>query len=287
MIPSPPILHPDETLDKLRPAGLRIIQPKAGYRFSLDPVLLCAFARVGDGEEVADLGTGSGVIPLLLAAQTGAARIVGVELQPATADRARRSVALNGLEARIKIVEADVRALRGVLSPQSFAAVLANPPYRPPGSGRQAPAGERAAARHELAGGLADFLRAAAYLLGDGGRLYIVYLAERLAELLAHMREARLEPKRLRCVHARTGEPARMVLVEGRKGGKGGVVVEPPLYVYAGEGYSAEVLEIYGEGNLPGRAASDPSDRSDQTELSDPTRPNPPGGGSRKGLSRG
>jgi tRNA1Val (adenine37-N6)-methyltransferase len=239
------LLGEGETLDELRPGGVRIIQPARGYRFSLDPLLLAGFARVRPGEAVADLGTGSGVIPLLLAARSGGARIVGVELQPALADRARRSVALNGLEGRIKIVEADLRDLRGRLEPQSFAAVLANPPYRRVGSGRKAPVAERAAARHELAGGLEDFLRAAAYLLGTGGRFYVVYLAERLAELLTAMRASRLEPKRLRCVHSRGGEPARLVLIEGRKDGRGGLTVESPLFMYEGEGYSAEVLGLY------------------------------------------
>jgi tRNA1Val (adenine37-N6)-methyltransferase len=234
-----------ETLDELRPAGLKILQPAEGYRFSLDPVLLAGFARVGKGEAVADLGTGSGVIPLLLAARTQAARIVGVERQPAAADRARRSVLLNQLQARVEIVEADLREIKGVLAPQSFDAVLANPPYRSPGSGRRAPDAERAAARHELAGGLGDFLAAAAFLLGDGGRLSLVFLAERLAELLSGMRAAGLEPKRLRCVHSRPGEPARLVLVEGRRRGRRGMTVEAPLFVYDGETYSAEVAAFY------------------------------------------
>lgn len=193
----------------------------------------------------ADLGTGSGVIPLLLAGRTDAKRIIGIEVQPAAADRARRSVALNRMEERIEIIEGDIRELMGRLSPQSFDVVLTNPPYRPPGSGRQAPVGERAAARHELAGGLADFLSSAAFLLNNGGRFYIVYLADRLAELLAGMRERRLEPKRVRCVHGRAGEGARMVLVEGRKGARAGLQLESPLFVYEGERYSAEVLKIY------------------------------------------
>jgi len=123
---------------------------------------------------------------------------------------------------------------------------VSNPPYRSLGGGRTAPTTERATARHELAGGLEDFLAAAHYLLKQGGRFYLIYLAERLAELLAAMREQRLEPKRLRCIHARPGERALMVLVEGRKSGKPGLTVEAPLYVYAGEeDYSAEVLAMY------------------------------------------
>jgi tRNA1Val (adenine37-N6)-methyltransferase len=240
-------VFPDETLDKLRLGGLKIIQEKKGYRFSLDPILLCAFAEMREGDRVADLGTGSGIIPLLLARKTSVAQIVGVENQPSMAHRARRNVLLNELADRVEIREADIRQIPDLLPAQSFGVVLTNPPFRRGGTGRMAPLPERAAARHELAGGLRDFLRAAAFLLKDGGRIYLVYLAERLAELLTTMREERLEPKRLRCVHSRRGEDARMVLVEGRKRGKAGMRVEPPLIVYSGEGYSPEILEIYGE----------------------------------------
>jgi tRNA1Val (adenine37-N6)-methyltransferase len=238
-------LLPGETLDDLRPAGLKIIQAKRGYRFSLDPVLLCAFSRIAAGETVADLGTGSGVVPLLLATRTAAKKIVGVEIQPGLADRARRSVLLNGLQDKIDILEGDLRELAGRLEPQAFDVVVANPPFRCPGTGRQAPATERAAARHELAGGLTDFLRAAAILLCGGGRFSVVYLMERLPELLSGMQQLRLEPKRLRCVHPRSGERANLVLVEGCKGGRAGLLVEPPLYVYDGAAYSAEILAMY------------------------------------------
>lgn len=237
-----------ETLDELRPAGLRIIQAKRGYRFSLDPVLLSDFTEVVAGDTLVDLGTGSGVVPLLLAARTGVRKIVGVEIQAKFADRARRSVLLNGLQDRIDVLHEDLRNLHGRLPPQSFSVVVANPPFRRPGTGRQAPDAERAAARHELAGGLPDFARTAAYLLADGGRFYVIYLAERLAELLTTMRELRLEPKRLRCVHPRAGERANLVLVEGRKGGRSGLQVEPPLYVYDGLAYSVEILSIYNQG---------------------------------------
>lgn len=241
------LIYGDETLDELRLGGLKIIQRKDGYRFSLDPVLLCAFACVKEGERVADLGTGSGVIPLILAVRTAARRIVGFEIQLEPADRARRSVQINRLEGKVEIVQGDIRALQKVESPETFEVVLANPPYRRRGAGRQAPVVERAAARHELAGGLVDFLGAASFLLRQGGRFYIVYLAERLGELLAAMRQGRLEPKRLRCVHSRTGEGARMVLVEGRKGGGEGLVVEPPLFIYDRDRYTDEVLGMYGE----------------------------------------
>ena len=241
----------DETLDELHLGGLRLLQAKKGYRFSLDPLLLCGFARVGEGEAVADLGTGAGVIPLVLARTTAAGRLVGIEIQPGLAERAWRSAALNDLAQRVEILQADLRELGALLPPHSFDVVLTNPPFRRGGTGRLAPEAERAAARHELAGGLEAFLAAAVRLLRNGGRFYIVYLAERLAELLAAMRALRLEPKRLRCVHSRVGEGAQMVLVEGRKGGGEGLVIAPPLHVYEGEAYSAEVLALYGgEGRI-------------------------------------
>ncbi|OEU61387.1 MAG: hypothetical protein BA870_10505 [Desulfuromonadales bacterium C00003094] len=241
-------LQPGETLDDLRLSGLKIIQHQNGYRFSLDPVLLCAFARVAADETVVDLGSGSGVIPLLLTRRCDSSQIIGVERQSAMVDRSRRSVQFNGLESRVTIREGDLRQIRSLLPAESTQVVVANPPFRKLDSGRLSPQSERAQARHEVAGDLNDFIAAAAYLLGTGGRCYLVYLAERLAELLDLLRQAGLEPKRLRCIHSRTGQAARMVLVESRRAGGVGLTVEAPLYVYDGECYSAEVLGCYGEG---------------------------------------
>ena len=240
-----------ETIEELIPGRLRIIQAQNGYRYSIDPFLLLSFLHIADASLVIDLGSGAGVLPLLLAGKKKAEKVVGLELQANLAERSRRSVALNGLQEQIDIVQGDVRALPGELAPGSFDVVVTNPPYRIPTSGRLASGDERSLARHELAGGLLDFLQAACFLLKPGGRFYVVYLAERLPELMAKMRGCRLEPKRLRMVHSREGEEARLILVEGRKNGKPGLVVEPPLVVYAGEGrdYSAEVLAMYeGEG---------------------------------------
>ena len=244
-----PVLLPGETRDELHAGGVKIIQPRKGYRFSLDPLLLCAFAEIGSQVRVADLGTGSGIMPLLLA-QAGKGRtFVGIELQAELADRARRSVVLNGLEERIRIICADVRELPAEFAAASFDAVVSNPPYRKPATGRVAPDAERGAARHELAGGLTDFLRSAVFLLHHGGRFSVIYLAERLAELLDEMRTFRLEPKRLRTVHSRTGEPAKLALVEGRKNARPGLTVEAPLIIYRegkGRDYTEEMEKIFG-----------------------------------------
>lgn len=238
----PPARLPGESLDTLACGDIAILQPQKGYRFSLDPLLLAAFAAIPATARVADLGTGSGVLPLLLARSGKGREFVGIELQPQAAARAARSVTLNGLSERIRIVQADVRALPQEFAAGSFQAVVCNPPYRPAASGRVAPEAERGAARFELAGGLSDFLRAAAFLLAGGGRFCIVHLAERLAELLDEMRAVRLEPKRLRMVHSRSGDPARLVLVEGRKNARPGLTVVAPLIVYR-EGRGREYTE--------------------------------------------
>lgn len=231
-----------ESLDRLCGGAVKILQPCGGYRFSLDPLLLSAFAEIPEGATVADLGTGSGVIPLLLAKAGKGRQFVGFELQMEVAERAARSVVLNGRAEQIRIVGADVRDLPEEFGAGSFDAVVTNPPYRKPTSGRVAPGAERGAARHELSGGLTDFLRTSALLLNNGGRFFIVYLAERLAELLDEMRTYRLEPKRMRLVHSRDGEAAKLVLVEGRKNARSGVKVEAPLIVYR-EGKGREYRE--------------------------------------------
>lgn len=239
---------PHETLDSLGTGGVKILQPRGGYRFSLDPLLLCAFAEIGARARVCDLGTGSGVMPLLLAKAGKGREFVGIELQEELAERARRSVALNGLADRIRIVRADLRDLPGEFAAASCDAVLTNPPYRKPSSGRVAPGAERGAARFELAGGLTDFLRTAAFLLKNGGSFYLIYLAERLAELCDEMRTFRLEPKRLRMVHSRMGAPAKLVLVEGRRNARTGLTVEAPLIVYKegkGRDYTEEMQGIF------------------------------------------
>ena len=240
-----------ETIDTLYNEALKLIQSEAGYRFSLDPVLLADFVILSGDETVLDLGTGCGVLPLLLARRSPGVQVVGWERQPQMAERARRGVDLSGMAGRITIVEADLRYHRTLVPAGSFDLVVSNPPYRAVGSGRIALEDERAAARHELAGGLNDFLNAGGWCLKHGGRFAIVYLAERLSELLGGMAAAGLEPKRLRMVHPRQGESARLVLVEGRKGGNSGLAVAPPLYIYKRNGknrdYTDEILRIYAE----------------------------------------
>ncbi|PLX83008.1 MAG: methyltransferase [Desulfuromonas sp.] len=238
----------EETIEELSPGGLCIIQARQGYRYSLDPFLLADFVDVVSGGQVADLGAGSGLLPLLLAAKVGSGRIVGLEIQEAMVERARRTVDLNRLQGTISLVQGDVRRLPQELPRACHDLVVTNPPYRSPASGRISHGDERSAARHELNGGLADFVAAGRKLLKDGGRFAVIFPVERLVELLTGMREERLEPKRLRMVHSRRDDSASLVLAEGRKNGRGGLTVEPPLFVYEGEGrsYSAEMQKIRG-----------------------------------------
>jgi tRNA1Val (adenine37-N6)-methyltransferase len=233
--------------EEFLPGALKILQVEKGYRYSIDPFLLAAFVSLPAGAKAADLGSGSGVISLLLSQKDPLAKVVGLELQDALVERSRRTVALNGFQDRVEIVQGDVRALPASLMPGSFDVVVSNPPYRSAVSGRLALGDERSRARHELAGGLVDFLKAAHRLLKPGGRFSIVYLAERLPELMAEMRGLRLEPKRLRMVCSRAGNEARLILVEGRKNARPGMKVEPSLVIYKGAGrdYSEEVLAMY------------------------------------------
>ncbi len=243
--------HAMETIDTLFDESLQLVQARDGYRFSLDPVLLADFVTLNGCRRALDLGSGCGILPLLLARRDPDLQVIGWERQAQMVERAVRGTELSRLAHRVAFCQADLRHFRDLTKPGVFDLVVTNPPYRPPGQGRLAPDDERAAARHELAGGLEDFLAAAEWALKNAGRFAIVYLAERLAELLGAMSAQRLEPKRVRMIHPRRGEAAKMVLVEGRKGGSVGLRIEPALYIYRSDGarrdYTDEVLRIYGQ----------------------------------------
>jgi tRNA1Val (adenine37-N6)-methyltransferase len=232
----------EETLDALFGGRLKLFQSRSGYRFSLDALLLAHFVSVKPNEPVVDLGTGNGVIPLVLATLHSHVSITGIEFQPAMADRAERNVKLNSLEGRIRIRRGDVRAIDAIAPPESFAVVVCNPPFRKPSSGRISLNDEKRVARHEIQGELRDFLAAATFLLRLKGRMSLVYSAGRAVDLLSRMRAVGVEPKRLRMVHAFADAEASVVLVEGIKGGRTGIEILPPLIVYRhGKSYSAEV----------------------------------------------
>ena len=235
----------DRTLDALFNGQLRILQSRKGYRFSLDSVLLATFASPRGAEKVVDLGAGSGVVSLILAKLHPNLAVTGLEVQETMVTCAQKSARLNQLESRVTILQCDVRRIAKVLPPGGADLVVCNPPYRKPTSGRISPNTEKQIARHEVKASLGDFLRAGAYLLPAKGRMTVSYPAVRCVDLLAIMREANIEPKRLRMVHSFAGAEASLVLVEGVKGGRSGLKILAPLVIYEkGKQYGTEVASI-------------------------------------------
>jgi len=241
-------LREGETVDELLGGRLWVIQERWGYRFSLDALLLANFVRMKNGASLLDLGTGSAVIPMLLCRRWACTRAVGVEIQGELADMARRSLELNDLTGAITIIEGDVRDVAKLVPFRSFDAVTCNPPYRKLRSGRINPLAQKARARHELFGDLGDFLRAATHAVRPSGRVFAIYPARRLVELIFQMRRHHLEPKRLRMVHSRRETAGEFILVEGRPGAGEELTVLPPLFIYAAEQeYTAAMEEIFSD----------------------------------------
>jgi tRNA1Val (adenine37-N6)-methyltransferase len=236
----------DETLDSLFQGKLKILQKRSGYRFSMDPVLLVYFAANLRGKRVLDLGTGCGVIPMILAHKGDVLEAFGLELQEELVEMAGRSVKLNGLGGKVKILQGDFRCIRDIFPPQSFDHVLSNPPYHDPGEGRRSPKRQKALSRHEEEGSIEELVEAAKYVLGTKGRLWLTYSPSRLSRLMRALGEGGFVPVRLRFVHGRAELPARMCLLEAVRGGKGALRVEPPLILYRqARQYTRELQEVY------------------------------------------
>lgn len=235
------------TDDTLFAGRLSCRQHRDGYRFSVDAILLAHFFIPRPAETVLDLGCGCGVILLLLAYRWPSLKLTGLELQPQLAALARRNVADNHLAGRITIVEGDLRSCGNLFKPGQFQRVVCNPPFYRHEGARLNLDPERRLARHEVAADLGEVVAAAGRLLHKGGRVDLVYPAERLAPLLAALRGAGLEPKRLQVVHSYPGGPGKLVLVEGLKGGGEELEILPPFFIYreAGGEYSAEMARCY------------------------------------------
>ncbi len=207
----------DETIDTFFNGTLQILQKKKGYRFSIDAVLLSQFIKMRKNEKAIDLGTGCGIVPLLLSQTTKAHSFVGVEIQRGLAECAQKNVSLNHLEDRISILHQDFRELKTIFPPDSFDVVFSNPPYRKPHTGKVNPSMERAIARHEIEGSLKDLISVASHLLPHRGRCYLIFPASRTVDLLVSLRNEKLEPKRLQFVHPRIDEGPKFILVESIK----------------------------------------------------------------------
>jgi len=222
----------NETLDTFFNGRLQIVQKKKGYRFSIDAILLSQFTKIRRNENVIDLGTGCGILPLLLSQTTKANSLVGVEIQKGLAECAEKNVFLNHLGGRISILNQDFRGLKRTFPPGAFDVVLSNPPYRRYRSGRINPSLEKAIARHEIKGTLGDLISVASYLLPPKGRCYLIFPALRTVDLLAALRGARLEPKRVQFVHPRIAEEAKFILIESIKDSGAELKIMDPLILH-------------------------------------------------------
>lgn len=241
------LLKENERIDDLQRNHYRIIQDPKRFCFGMDAVLLSGFAKAGDGDRVLDLGTGSGIIPLLMEAKTKAAHLTGLEIQSDSADMAARSVKLNGLEDKITIVTGDIKEAVSLFGAASFDVVTCNPPYMTKHHGLTNPQSPKAIARHELLCTLEDVICQSARLLKPGGNFYLVHRPFRLAEIIVLLKEHKLEPKRMKLVYPFIDKEPNMVLLEANRGGKPRMTVENPLIVYKEPGvYTDEIYEVYG-----------------------------------------
>ncbi len=240
------LVRSDERLDDLQ-NGYKIIQHPDKFCFGMDAVLLSNYAKVKPGEKCLDLGTGTGIIPILLAAKTKGEHFTGLEIQPGSVEMATRSVRYNNLEDRIDIVEGDIKEAAAIFGPSTMHVVTSNPPYMTNHHGLKNPTDAKAIARHEVLCSLEDVISQTARVLVPGGRCYFVHRPFRLVEIFTLMKQYKLEPKRMRLVYPYKDREPNMVLIEGVRGGGPQLTVEAPLIVYEAPGvYTQEIYDLYG-----------------------------------------
>ncbi|MEE1243714.1 MAG: tRNA1(Val) (adenine(37)-N6)-methyltransferase [Frisingicoccus sp.] len=240
-------LKQDERLDDLERNGYKIIQNPNKFCFGMDAVLLSGFANVKKGEKVLDMGTGTGIIPILLEAKTEGQHFTGLEIQEESADMARRSVAYNHLEEKIDIVTGDIKTASEWFPLASFDVITSNPPYMTDAHGIKNPEAPKAIARHEVLCTLDDLARETSRLLRPGGRFYLIHRPFRLVEIFQTLTAYKLEPKRMKLVYPFVDKEPNMVMIEAIRGGKSMIKVEEPLIVYKEPGvYHDAIYDIYG-----------------------------------------
>lgn len=241
------LVHAGERVDDLQRNHLRIIQDPKRFCFGMDAVLLSGFAAAREGDHVLDLGTGTGIIPILMSAKTDAEHFTGLEIQPESADMAARSVALNGLQKRIDIVTGDIREADAYFPAASFDVITSNPPYMISSHGLRGPADARAIARHEVLCTFPELAAVTEKLLRPGGHFYLVHRPFRMAEIMCTLKAHHLEPKRLRLVYPYIDREPNMMLLDCVRGARERLTVEKPLIVYKAPGeYTEEITSIYG-----------------------------------------
>ena len=241
------VLKENERIDDLQRNHYRIIQDPERFCFGMDAVLLSGFAKAKEGDNVLDLGTGTGIIPILMEAKTRATHFTGLEIQSESADMAARSVKLNHLEEKIEIVTGDIKEAVSLFGAASFDVVTCNPPYMTEHHGLTNPKAPKAIARHELLCTLEDVISQAARLLKPGGNFYLVHRPFRLADIIVLLRQYKMEPKRMKMVYPFINKEPNMVPIEANRGGRARMSVEKPLIVYREPGvYTDEIYDIYG-----------------------------------------
>ena len=234
------------TTDTFFDGAIRVQQFQSGYRFSIDAFILASHVQPRPGDTLLDLGTGCGIVPLIIARRHGAVQITGVEVQADLSDLAIKNVILNDMQDRVRILRMNLKDLHPSHLPAQVQWVVSNPPYRKADSGRLNPNRQKAVARHEVKATLLDIVQAAHRVLSSGGKFLSIYPAERMVEFMATMHSAGIEPKRLRAVHSSRETDAKLVLFEGVKGAHPGSSMAPPLFVYNEDGsYSQEVVKMF------------------------------------------
>lgn len=242
----------NERIDDLQYKGLKIIQNTKGFCFGIDSVILSDFAKnIKKGSKVVDLGTGTGIIGLLLCKKTELKEIVGVEIQKEVAEMANRSIKLNKLEDKFKILNTDINKIfeDKLLEKNKFDVVVMNPPYKEKGTGKINEVDSKIISRHEVKATLSDFIKVASNLLKDKGEIYIVHKPERMPDIIQKMRENKIEPKEIKTVYSNKKTEASLILIKGIKGANKFFKILEPLYIYEENGeYTKEIKEIYNIG---------------------------------------
>ena len=241
-------LKEDERIDDLQYKNLKIIQNKKGFCFGIDSVILSDYAKeIKKEATVIDIGTGSGIIAILLSKKTDAKKIYGIEIQPEVAEMAKKSVKLNNLENKSEIINSDIKEIfNNKIEKNSIDAITINPPYKEKNTGIINENNNKLISRHETTANLKDFIEISSKLLKSKGEFYIVHKVERLVDIIYLMRENKLEPKKIRFVYPSKNKEANLILIKAVKGANKFLKVDKPLYVYKEDGsYTDEILEIY------------------------------------------
>ena len=239
----------DERIDDLEYKGLRIIQSEEGFCFGIDSILLVDFAKeIKENSTIIDLGTGTGILGIMLSKKVNPLKIVGIEIQKEVYEMAKRSISLNHLENKFEIINSDIKDIHNKLQMNIFDAVVTNPPYKKIGTGLTNKNDKKLVSRHEIAASLEDFIKISYKILKDKGSLYMVHRPDRLVDIIELLRKYKLEPKKIRFVYPKKEKEAKLLLIKAVKNAKPFLKIETPLYVYKENGkYTDDILRIYGK----------------------------------------